>query len=157
MLSTDLPKSAAPQAEFDFWLGTWDLRWVTPEGHPRAGTNVVTRALGGAAILESFSDPVGSDGYGYEGMSLSTYDASTGRWHQTWVDSAGSHLCFDGGLDGDRMRMTRHCVVDGNPVVQAMTWHSISASSIVWEWARSRDAGTTWELLWRIDYQRAEA
>ena len=140
--------------DFDFWLGTWDLRWTTAEGHPRAGTNVVTRTLGGAAILETFTDLVGTDGYGYTGMSVSTYDVVDGLWRQTWVDSAGNHLSFTGGRVGDLMQLSRRTSVDGSTLVQRMTWRPTSSASIVWDWERSPDDGVTWELLWRIDYRR---
>lgn len=145
----------ATPTDFDFWVGTWDLRWRTPEGHPRAGTNVVTKTLGGAAILETFTDPVGPDGYGYHGLSVSTYDDDGGVWRQTWVDSAGNHYCFAGGPVDGGMNLSRRVLIDGADVMQRMTWRVLSPDALVWEWARSTDDGATWDLLWRIDYRRS--
>ncbi len=155
MQPCDAPTLDREQDRFDFWLGTWDLRWTTPEGHPRGGTNVITRSLGDAVILETFTDPVGSDGTGYQGMSVSTYDAADGVWRQTWVDSASSHMSFVGGWRDDRMQLQRIVVLDGAEVTQRMTWRDITADAFGWDWERSRDDGATWELLWRIDYRRA--
>ena len=143
------------RGQFDFWLGTWDLRWSTAEGHPRGGSNVISRVLGGAVVLESFTDPVGSDGTGFHGMSASTYDAISDTWQQTWVDSDGRHMSFAGAWDGERMELQRRAVVDGDEVIQRMTWRDITSNSMVWDWERSRDEGATWELVWRIDYRRA--
>jgi hypothetical protein len=35
-----------------------------------------------------------------------------------------------------------------------MTWHSIAADQLVWDWAYQED-GRTWELKWRLVYARA--
>jgi len=43
---------------------------------------------------------------GLVGESFSLYDASRGRWHQSWFTNRGSLLLLDGGLEGDRMVLT---------------------------------------------------
>jgi hypothetical protein len=69
-------------AQFDFWLGDWNVTW--PDGR---GTNRVRKVLDGKVILEEFD---GKPDIDLEGMSVSTYDAEQRRWLQTWVDSRGN-------------------------------------------------------------------
>jgi hypothetical protein len=35
-----------------------------------------------------------------------------------------------------------------------MVFYNISDQSLDWNWERSADWGQSWELLWRIHYQR---
>jgi hypothetical protein len=41
------------------------------------------------------------------------------------------------------------------PVRQRMTWHSISAARLVWDWAYLAQGSAKWELAWRLVYERA--
>src|SRR5262249_40696355 len=94
------PRAArAPRARFtSAWaggVGEWDV--FGPLGR-QVGTNSITALFDGAALAEHWRG-VGE----VEGRSLNAYDAPTGRWHQTWVDSAGGLLLLDGGMVGDSM------------------------------------------------------
>ena len=63
--------------------------------------NRVTVVLGGCAVREVYEQ---ADGM--VGESLSLYDASRRRWHQSWVTNRGSLLLLNGGLEGERMVLT---------------------------------------------------
>jgi hypothetical protein len=58
----------------------------------------VTSVLGGCALREVYER-----GDGLLGESLSLYDASHRRWHQSWFTNRGGPLP----LEGDRMVPTR--------------------------------------------------
>ena len=73
--------------DFDFWIGEWDV--FGPQGR-QVGTNSITQLFDGSVLAEHWR----GDG-GVEGHSLNAYDASAGRWHQTWVDSTGGLLLLD--------------------------------------------------------------
>jgi hypothetical protein len=79
---TVAPKAcAAPEhRQFDFWIGEWEV--TTPNGAP-AGRNRIESILDGCALRESWAGAKGGSGNSYN-----AYDRQSGRWHQTWVDTA---------------------------------------------------------------------
>ena len=137
------PCSAPEFAQFDFWIGEWDVTW---EGG--GGTNRISKEYDGCVIREQF------EGDGLRGTSLTTWSPGRARWLQTWVDNTGSYLEFEGGQEDDRMVLSRE-VPDGTDVThQRMVFHEIAADSFTWDWEKSTDEGESWELLWRIHYRR---
>jgi hypothetical protein len=125
---------------FDFWVGSWECTW--PGGH---GRNELTAELGGGALLERFTTD------DLQGLSVSVWESTTGRWRQTWVDSNGTCLEFAGGV-GDDGAIDLRTVREGVPY--RMRWTDVERDAFVWHWERERDGG--WDELWRIDYRRRE-
>ncbi len=141
------PPSIPPEAaQFDFWLGDWDASW----GEQLHGTNHVTRRWD-RVIVEEFD---GTPGMTLRGLSISTYDVRAKQWKQTWVDNEGSYLDFTGGFAGGKMTLSRIAVKDGKAIHQRMVWSDITPDAFTWNWERSLDAGTTWEVQWQIHYTR---
>lgn len=130
--------------DFDFWLGDWKLTWAE-NGH---GTNRIESILDNSAIQENF------EGEGLTGMSVSVFSKEDSRWHQTWVDSSGSYLDFVGEFVDGKMILARNGIAEGKAVKQRMVWYDINKDSFQWNWERSDDAGSTWRVLWKIQYQR---
>ena len=91
------PKPCADAAHhaFDFWIGRWSVT-ETRTGEP-AGQSLIEGLYGGCTIRENWSEP------GYTGGSLNSYDAATGKWRQTWTDSAGTWREFVGGMEDGKM------------------------------------------------------
>ncbi len=139
----------ADSSDFDFWIGEWEVSWP----HDGRGRNVISRVLDDRVILESFD---GNPGLPFRGMSLSTISPETGRWHQTWVDSDGGYLDFQGGMVEGRMILQRTARIDGRAVEQRMVFDQIARDSLEWRWERSTDGGVTWELVWPISYRRVD-
>src|SRR2546430_355793 len=81
------PCSSGDYRLLDFWVGDWSLSWpASPGGTPAGtGTNKVVRTLDNCVIQELFEadKPIG-----LHGMSVSTFDAPSGKWKQTWVDNS---------------------------------------------------------------------
>jgi hypothetical protein len=74
--------------------------------------------MGGCVLHERYTTPTG-----YEGESLTMYDASRGVWHQTWTDDAGLLLLLEGGLRGDTMVLAGETVdTAGARVRQRISW-----------------------------------
>ncbi|MBU0982503.1 MAG: hypothetical protein KKA42_01435 [candidate division Zixibacteria bacterium] len=141
------PCESPEAAQFDFWLGTWDLAWVGG-----SGTNIISRELDGCVIQEDFT----ADGeQPFRGMSVSTYNTRTGRWHQTWVDNQGGYLDFTGGWSDTAMVLSRSATDStGTSFLQRMVWTDITPMTLNWRWERSDDNGATWTTLWAISYER---
>jgi hypothetical protein len=146
---TPPPGCASPEArQLDFWVGEWDVTWAN-NGKAR---NRVTRILDGCVILEQFD---GTPGTKLMGHSVSTFDRTTKRWRQTWVDNTGAYLDFTGGIEDGRMVFAREAERDGKKFRQRMVFEDVRADSLKWLWQRSDDGGATWKTQWEIDYRRA--
>ena len=127
-------------SEFDFWVGEWEARW----GEEGRGRNSITKELDGKVVFERFESPQ------LNGISVSVQCAD-GVWRQTWVDSDGNYLDFEGGPDGEAMELRRAA----NGSVFRMRWHDVERDAFRWDWERSDDGGATWEPLWQIAYTRS--
>jgi len=87
-------------------------------------------------------------------MSVSTLNARTGKWQQTWVDNQGSYLDFIGEFKDSRMVLQRRATINGKEVLQRMVWYDIIKDRLQWNWERSEDDGKTWTVVWSIKYLR---
>ena len=143
---TDARDPLGPAA-LDFWLGDWDVSWGRG-----GGRNRLTRVVGGRGILERF-DGRGPRGR-LRGMSLSIRDTDDGRWRQTWIDSSGSYLDFEGVEVDGRIAFEREALEDGQPVRRRMVWTDVSTDALTWRWQASTDGGANWTDAWVIDYRR---
>src|SRR5262245_15303780 len=89
------PCSAPEHAQFDFWIGDWD---VANAGGQAAGRSRVSKILGGCVIHEEWKGE--GENAGFDGESFSTYQPAEGAWRQTWVDSSGKHTDLRGSSPG---------------------------------------------------------
>jgi hypothetical protein len=139
---------SAEQAEFDFWVGRWEVR--TEDGQ-LAGTNRISRTHGDCVLREEW-EAVG----GGTGESLNVYDAARDSWHQTWVDDQGRLLLLEGGLDARGRMVLRgeRPGPDGSLVVDEISWEPRDDGTVLQVWSVSSDAGATWRELFRGIYER---
>ncbi len=139
---------------FDFWVGEWNLTWRGSDSSIAHGENTIAKIMGGKVIQEQFK-ALGGSMAGYVGMSLSLYDVTSKKWFQTWVDNEGNYLDFTGGTMGnDRFFARQYHEQNGDTVQQQMIFYNITKDAFDWDWERSFDGGTTWELRWQIHYER---
>ncbi len=153
------PCAGSEYSDFDFWVGEWN---VTANGQP-AGHNLIESIDGGCAVSESWTSAAAN----FSGHSLNFYDRSTQRWHQVWVDSSGTVLRLEGGLedgpdlgDGARLQVMVLSGVtpgpDGAKVQNRITWTPNPDGSVRQHWETSPD-GTTWTTSFDGLYVRAQA
>ncbi len=145
-----------PEQHFNFWIGEWDVSWHDEDGNAASGRNLIRRILNDRVIEENFS--VLSGRYeSYSGRSWSVFDDGLGEWKQTWVDNNGAYLDFTGAIDEDK-RIFQRVGKDnhGKTVHQRMVFYDIGDDSFTWDWQVSIDGGASWELRWRIFYNRAK-
>lgn len=139
-------------AEFDFWLGKWDVR---PRGQPSApaATNEITKIHDGCVVLESYSAP------GYTGQSFNIFDRTRGSWNQTWVDKAGGLHVYWGSVKGGNM------LYEGDMpdltsrtkrVRTRLTFFRIAADTVRQFSESTRDDGKTWTVNYDLIYTRAK-
>jgi len=98
--------SAPEHRQFDFWVGDWDVvpnPDTVPPGTPppppgrKPARNVIEKAHSGCVLIENWNTP------GQTGQSFNLYDRTSGRWHQTWVDSGGGRHEYWGELKNGNM------------------------------------------------------
>ena len=144
----------APETNFDFWVGQWDLTWEHADGSIGKGTNGIVKILDDNVIQENFRATEGAYA-GMKGISISVYDPRQKSWFQTWQDNQGSNINLTGEFDGKR-RIFKTAVrtVNEQQIISRMQFYDIRENSLIWDWERSTDNGDTWELQWRINYVR---
>ena len=154
ILSQDSKPCSAPEfSQFNFWVGKWNLEWKNEDGSTGYGTNNITKPLGDCVIEEHFSTADSS----FRGKSVSTYNTHKKLWQQTWVDNNGAYLDFTGGFEDGKMILSRKAMNrEGKEVIQRMVWYNIIENEFDWNWELSRDDGSSWNVLWKIPYTRAE-
>lgn len=141
--------TAAEHRQFDFWLGEWDV--TAPNGNT-AGTNRITSINGGCALREEWTGA-----RGFTGTSLNAFDASTGRWHQTWIGSDGVLLVLDGGMRDGTMELAGVTVGrDGAKTHHRIRWTPLGGSpaKVRQLWESSTDGGKTWAVTFDGTYQQ---
>lgn len=146
---TPTPCTAEQHRHFDFWEGRWVVR---ASNGGLAGHNTLSVSLGECVLREHYTTPLG-----YEGRSLSAYDASRGVWHQTWVDNQGLLLVLEGGFEDEAMVMRGETTgPDGARVLNRITWSRLDASGdqVRQHWEVSSDGGQTWSTSFDGHYRR---
>jgi hypothetical protein len=117
--------------QFDFWLGDWEVR----DGQGKLqGHNRITREYDGCVVQEHWTAT------GQTGSSFNIYDARSKKWHQTWVDSGGTLLLLDGGLDGNAMLLTS----PGG--TQRIRFTPLPDGRVRQLWETTDDGGKSWKV-----------
>ncbi len=140
------PCQEAEYRAFDFWLGSWEVH--DPTGK-RVGENTIRSLHGGCALHESWVST------GFSGSSLNIFARSTGRWHQTWVDSSGRLLRLEGGLENGSM-VLRGTTRDGEGQerLERIVWTPLEDGRVRQVWTASSDGGQTWKAVFDGFYTR---
>jgi hypothetical protein len=89
---------------------------------------------------------------------MSVYQPARDRWKQAWADNNGGYYDFTGIFEDEKriFQTEVNKLPDGRRFVQRMVFYDISEDSFTWDWESSNDGGETWNLNWRIFYERLE-
>jgi hypothetical protein len=145
------PCSSPEANQFDFWIGEWKVEWQNTNSTKAQGTNVVNSILGSCVIEENFN---GNPGVDFMGKSFSVYNPAKKIWQQTWVDDQGGYMVFTGGMESNKMILSRKISRDDKELIQRMVFYNISKDDFYWNWESSEDNGVTWKLNWKLHYTR---
>jgi hypothetical protein len=134
-------------AEFDFWVGDWDV--FMPDGR-RAGTNRIERMERGCLLVEHWTGAGGGTG-----TSMNYYDPAERRWNQLWVSSNGVVITIEGGLRGGAMALEGELInADGTRQPFRGTWTPNDDGSVRQHFEISSDGGRAWATWFDGRYVR---
>ena len=128
----------AAYRQFDFWIGEWEVtnQQPPPGRTPPPSKSRITRILDGCAVLEEYETA-----NGYAGKSLNFHDGKSGKWRQVWIDTGGTPLFLEGGMQGTSMTMR-----DQSNPINRITWTPLAGGKVRQLWETSKDAGRTWAI-----------
>jgi hypothetical protein len=137
-------------AEFDFWLGKWDVHGVRGVF---AGNNEITREERSCVLIENWSSATGGSG-----MSINYVDKISGEWVQIWNDASGSQINIRGGITEEGMLLTGtiHYVATGKTLPFRGLWTPLEDGRVRQYFEQSNDGGETWVSWFEGFYSRAE-
>lgn len=97
----ETPNGKVSVEDYSFWEGEWHV-YETTSGR-LMGFDEIKRDLAGCVLLQHWrqmNDRYSQPGapYRFSGRSISGIRRD-GKWHQLWVDNAGSHIDVTGGLN----------------------------------------------------------
>jgi hypothetical protein len=94
----------------------------------------------------------------YYAVGLRSYDPKTGQWAIWWLDGRTPSGPLDPPVQGHFAHGVGKFYSEdrstGKPIRTRYTWSHITPTSARWEQAYSRDAGTTWETNWIMEFRR---
>lgn len=127
-------------AEFDFWLGSWEVRTA---GGQTAGHNRIERAERGCVLTEHWTNTAGGTG-----MSINYVDKSRDEWVQVWNSQGGAQIHIRGGLTDEGMALegTLHSVASGTTVPFRGLWTPLDDGRVRQYFEQMNDDGewTPW-------------
>jgi hypothetical protein len=155
---TALDRNARPcmhddrHRDFDFWLGTWDVR---PNGQPQAppGSNVITKVHNGCVVLETWTTPT------FTGQSFNIYDRTRGKWFQKWVDASGGLHEYSGGIVNGNMVFEGEMPAGGSSngrVRTRLTFFPRPDGTVRQFSEVTPDSGKTWRVNYDLIYTKRQ-
>ena len=131
---------------FDFWVGKWN---VYGKNGQLVGTNNITLDYNSCVVHEHYTTP-----RGYSGESFNTYDPGRKTWHQSWVDSTGTLLLLEGGIQDGKMLLEGSGVTKaGKPIEHRITWTPNPDGSVRQFWQSAGEDGE-WKTAFDGTYRR---
>ena len=118
--------------QFDFWIGLWD---VTVVGAPVTVPSEITGEPSGCAVFENFGNGAG--------RSINVFNPADGKWHQTFVFSAGQRMILIGGLVGQEMKLEAPSPPGPPGSFNRWTWTPLTGGRVRQLQEQSVDGGAT--------------
>ncbi len=150
------PCASAAHGAFDFWVGEWEVypNLTDPAKAPLIARSKIEKLYGGCAVRENWMPLKGGGG-----GSLNSYDAGSGRWHQSWIGSDGTRVEFEGGPAAGKMVLTgfwREVNGPGRDGLIRMTYTALDKNRVRQHGEISTDHGLTWSDNFDFIYRRAK-
>ena len=155
---------ASTERDFDFLHGHWRVHhrrlrerlagndeWQTFDG-----VSTVQPLLGGQGNVDD--NVFALDGNTIRGVTLRSFDPSTGQWSIWYLDTRAPLGPLDPPVRGSFRDGVGTFYADdtfaGRPIRVRFTWSAVNSAAPHWEQAFSADGGATWETNWAMDFRR---
>jgi hypothetical protein len=136
--------------QFDFWIGEWEA--FDLKGN-KAGDSKIEKILDNCVILENWTGTKGN----YSGKSYNTFNGTTGKWQQYWIDNKGGITeYFNGRFENDQMIVETNNVKQSDGIVKIlkMTFQKIQTDKVRQLGESSLNGGTNWTIDFDLEYRR---
>jgi hypothetical protein len=160
------PSASAPKDDWRWLVGTWDV-WHrrlkerlagSDDWQEFGGKSALWLTMGGLGTIDD--NIVELPGDTYRGLTLRSFDGSTGKWAIWWLDGRNPARLEPpvlGEFKGDAATFFGRDTFRGRPITVRFRWNDIHARRPWWEQAFSTDEGTSWEVNWRNYFTRTSA
>jgi len=88
---------------------------------------------------------------GWQGRTLTKFNAKNENWHYAWQDNRGSYCDFISQF-ANQVFSLQFVDASGKRIKQRMIIRSFSLERLSWECERYE--GQTWQKSWRVEYRR---
>jgi hypothetical protein len=140
------PCKAKPEfRQFDFWIGEWDAK--NAQGVV-VGSSSIQLILNQCVIFENWNTPVSS------GKSFNIFNASDGKWYQTWVTDKGGLTHYVGEFKDGKMMLVAENTANGKKTLNRMTFSKLPNGDVRQHGETSADEGKTWTTSFDFTYVR---
>lgn len=148
-----VPPCTTPEYRaFDFWVGEWKVERA--DTGAAVAESRIEKLYGGCAIRENWM-PIGAAG----GGSLNAWLPHLRQWRQTWVDSSGAWVDFNGGMVDKAMVLTgywRDYSGPGKDMLIRMTYKRRDDGTVLQLGEQSSDFGKNWSIAFGFIYRPKE-
>lgn len=141
------PCKAAPEfRQFDFWIGEWVAK--NPNGVV-GGTSSIQLILNSCVIFENWTSIGGTSG-----KSFNIYDVNDKKWHQTWMDAAGTFTHYIGEFKDGKMVLIGDGIISGQKTLLKMIFTPLPNGDVRQFGENSVDNGKTWTTAFDFIYSK---
>ena len=140
--------NASSYRQLDFWVGRWNV--FDTAGKYQVATSHIEGIMDGCAIRETYLSPKAPGGP-YAGSSISGFDRTDGKWHQTYIDTKGAITHFVGQADGTTVAMSAPAAAGA---IQRMVYTPLGDGSVTQVGTLSGDGGKSWQPSYSYTYRR---
>ena len=115
----------------------------------KVGTNTITKELGGAMLLERWTNA-----FGNQGASINFFDPGTGKFKQQWIAQSGYNTAYEGELvNGSMVMVGVNVLRDGTKNTNRMTFTPNPDGSVTQFIETYDDSTGTWKASFRGTYE----
>lgn len=135
--------------QLDYWLGNWSVGAPGSSGDARS---TVSLSLDKCLVIENWDG-----GRGHRGQNFFGYSADDKSWYGLFADNEGRVHVFTSGkvASGSAEFQGASHGPNGETVLNRVKVVRVSAEKVAQTWEKSNDNGTTWNVVFRGEYSRA--
>ena len=137
--------------QLDYWLGHWK---VGAEGSSGNAHSTVSLSLDKCLVIENWDG-----GRGHRGQNVFGYSADDKSWYGMFADNEGRVHVFTSGKvsSGSAEFQGRSRGPSGENVLNRVKVTKKNPNQVEQTWEKSTDNGTTWNVVFRGEYSRADS